>query len=475
MKLAASSKMLAFSKTRTGRRPISVNTLLRKEKDSSIFKLSAYGDTEPLWQDPNVGKIEYESKVPVKLNPRVSAPDIRKGDVPTNNVSGIGVRSEDGRSNAVTFSLGTQSTGDIVPDAMPSSYKLGAADAFADRFFKLAEMSDEEARSALEQLDAIEKSKLSPQQVARYSTIGAIAGPLVGLGRSAIQGGSRGNLIGGYFRDALKPSDYVRRVAGDAVAGAVTSGGIPILRSALDRQSAKSRVKQWVTENPDLGTVSAPPPMDAEMPLHKGAGMLSRLPTEHTEHIADLAGLGAMALGSGSHLYSQLKDKSEEGGPISPMAQSGLDLAGLGAMAAPTVAALSSLGKKAPGALAGGGNKWVNRANLAGLLALAVPTADKLQAHVRSAKGEDPEHKMLLGDKAHRALELAGYGTLAAPLIHNVAKGRGSWGDAAQLAGYATLAAPQVVPFEGPARTASELAGLGLLAAPTAVGMVGKH
>jgi hypothetical protein len=215
--------------------------------------------------------------------------------------------------------------------------------------------------------------------------------------------------------------------------------------------------------------------------LGKIAGALdylkSHLPSAGAEHATDLLGLGMMAAGSGSHLRSQLSGQGEGGGPISPAGQAGMDLAGLGVMAAPTVAELSSWKHHVPAGVghAGGGSRWTNIANLAGLSALAVPTLDKLQANIRARRaGVDPETKMLLGHKAHKALELGGYGALAAPLL---AQGRGmGLGGLSQLAGYGVLAAPTITNMkEGPGRTSSELAGLGLLAAPTAIGMLRGH
>lgn len=204
--------------------------------------------------------------------------------------------------------------------------------------------------------------------------------------------------------------------------------------------------------------------------LYKIAGLRNYLPTQHAEHVTDLAGLGLMAAGSAKHLHSQLTDS-----PDSPAANAGADLAGLGAMAAPSVAALTSLRHQhAPGRLAGGGSRLVNAVNLAGLGALGLSTADKLQAHIRARKGEDAEKKMLLSHGAHKALELGGYGGLAAPVL---AQGRHMGvGGLSLLAGYGALAAPVATDMEDtPARTGTELAGLGLLAAPSAIGMMRGH
>lgn len=201
----------------------------------------------------------------------------------------------------------------------------------------------------------------------------------------------------------------------------------------------------------------------ADAMLDKVAGLREYLLSDAAEKHTDLGGLGLMAASSLDKLRSQLKhpedpEKSLVGGTAG---RSGMDLTGLAAMATPTVARLVS----------GTGDKLTNVANLAGLGALAVPTLDNVQAGIRARRaGVDPEKKMLLGHKAHAGLELAGLGTLAAPVV----RGGLSPHSAMTLAGYGTLAAPVVEDlvqhdekkklFQGAGRSATELAGLGLLA-----------
>jgi predicted double-glycine peptidase len=202
----------------------------------------------------------------------------------------------------------------------------------------------------------------------------------------------------------------------------------------------------------------------ADLMLDKVAGLRDYILSDAAEKHTDLGGLGLMAASSIDKLRSQLKhpEDPERGSLVGGTAgRTGMDLTGLGLMAAPTLARLAT----------GTGNRFTNVANLAGLGALAVPTADNLQAAIRARRaGVDPEKKMLLGHKAHSALELAGLGTLAVP----VARGGLKPSSAATLAGYGTLAAPVVEDlvqhdenkkiFKGPGRSAAELAGLGLLA-----------
>lgn len=453
-KTSASWGRALIPKLRAGRRPISVHKLLSKERNGTYFKKhsAACDGPDPLWlQEPDM-RIEVESKLPTKH--RLSkAPSVgRPSDVPSSNISGIGAREEDGRSNSVTTLAGPNAEGGISPsESFPSSYKLGS-------------VSPEEAQRSLDQLDALEKSKPTPGKVGRYAAIGAVSGPAISLLKAKIQGKS-------YFKDAPRLTQKLRHIAGESAASSIGLGLIPIARHQMDQNAEKTKLRKFVAENPVTPRVEPPAKLAGI-----GSFLAHHAPTAHAEHLTDLAGLGMMAAGSASHLHSQRSGQGEEGGPIRPTAQAGLDLGGLAMMAVPTVAALSSLRKgHAPGNLAGEGSRFTNIANLAGLGALAAPTADKIQARIRSAPGQDPEHKMLLGDKAHKVLELGGYGALAAPIMRRAYHGQAGLGDLSQLAGYATLAAPQVAPIEGEARTKSELAGLGLLAAPTAVHMLGRH
>lgn len=496
---AAEAAAQTYRENKARRPPDGQGWIIGAEREHG--KHASYGDTEPLWMDPDMGKIDYESKVPVKLNQRITAPDGKKGDAPSDNMLG-GIKSEDGRGNATTVAAGANTGGDVVPDAMPSNYKLSAA--CIDELHKLGAVTDEEAMETLNRLDSLDKNKLTADQVGRYATLGAIAGPAINFGKSMLQGKG----IGGYFgKDHTTLLRRARHIGGDAIAGAATSGAIPLLRSALDRRASEQKLQDYVHTRA-AGTpphVMPPPPGDDAAPMVdppvKTAGIgnfvhsvrsLNTAPAHsaHWEHATDLLGLGAMATASGSHLAGQLSQRKDpnapESGPISTAGQASLDLGGLATMTIPTIAALNQLRKghvptTAPGANthAGGGRWGTNLANFAGLGALAIPTADKLQAHFRASPGESEESKMLLGHKAHRALELGGYGALAAGALRNADN---DWKDKAmQLAGYGALTAPHISEavggpsLEGPGRTALELGGLAALSVPSIRSMASHH
>jgi hypothetical protein len=224
-----------------------------------------------------------------------------------------------------------------------------------------------------------------------------------------------------------------------------------------------AQLEVGATNSPQERTASANPAYLAMMKIG-GKGFRDYILSDAAEKHTDLGGLGLMAGSSIDKMRSQLKhpENEEQGSMVGGTAgRSGMDLAGLGMMAAPTIARLA----------AGRGDRFTNVANIAGLGALAIPTADNIQAGIRARRaGVDLEKKMLLGHKAHAGLELAGLGTLAAP----VARGGLNRSSAMTLGGYGTLAAPVVEDlvqhdenkkvFHGAGRSATELAGLGLLA-----------
>lgn len=92
-KIAASATLLRHSKSRSGRRPMSVHTLLRKEKDSEIYKFSknggegSAGNVVPFANEDAPGVTGRAAQAPKSPN-----------DVPSR---------EDGRENAGTKIPGT--------------------------------------------------------------------------------------------------------------------------------------------------------------------------------------------------------------------------------------------------------------------------------------------------------------------------------------------------------------------------------
>lgn len=105
--------------------------------------------------------------------------------------------------------------------------------AMLDELEKLGAVSADQARRALDQLDALEKNKPDAAQVARYSATGAAAG--AGLG-------ALGRVI------AKSPGVGVRGVASDAIKGALGAGALPLVQSGLDRRAQVGTLKKYIQQ-----------------------------------------------------------------------------------------------------------------------------------------------------------------------------------------------------------------------------------
>jgi len=127
--------------------------------------------------------------------------------------------------------------------------------AFFDELSKIGAISDEQAAKALERYEALERSKPTGGQVARYGAIGAVAAPAIG---------AIGDVISGKRFESGK---RLRGHLGRAVTGALTSGAIPIVRAHFDRRAEMGTLKKYLAERgidtahldaPTAGKLSAP-------------------------------------------------------------------------------------------------------------------------------------------------------------------------------------------------------------------------
>ncbi len=100
-------------------------------------------------------------------------------------------------------------------------------------------VSQEDAAAALQRYKKLEDSAPTMKQVGRYAGIGAVAAPVATVLKDTISGGKP--LLGG-------AGNRLRTLAGNAVAGALTSGGIPLVRAHLDREAEKSTLRKYVAQ-----------------------------------------------------------------------------------------------------------------------------------------------------------------------------------------------------------------------------------
>lgn len=100
-------------------------------------------------------------------------------------------------------------------------------------------VSQEDAAAALQRYKKLEDAAPTVKQVGRYAGIGAAAAPIAAGLKDVISGAPK--VLGG-------PGARLRTVAGHAVAGALTSGGIPLVRAHLDREAEKNTLRKYVAQ-----------------------------------------------------------------------------------------------------------------------------------------------------------------------------------------------------------------------------------
>ena len=113
-----------------------------------------------------------------------------------------------------------------------------------DELCKLGMITDQQAQESLDRLD---RNKTTPGQVARYGALGAVTAPVIGAIGHAIKA-----------KPYAGGGSLLRHVAGDAAAGALSAGAIPLIRQGLDRSAEKKTLGKYLaqdTQTPAMGGV----------------------------------------------------------------------------------------------------------------------------------------------------------------------------------------------------------------------------
>lgn len=418
---------------RSGRRPMSVDTMLKKEKDGTLHTKFAqfYGPTLPFTDSSDKGAAPAGKKNP--------------DNIPSRESIDQGVKRQDSRDFAATV----QAPGNALLEAGVTNQPQERTASANPAYLAMLKIGGVGYQAHIVKAATEKRAFTLPELLAGTGGVAAGAGA-AGEGNrvgGAVAGGLGTLGVTALMHELPWPTSRL---------GELATVAAPVLGGALSGYGY-GKVKEHLKKKEDVVKEAAPYILQDRAETH-----------------TDLGGLGLMTASSLDKLRSQLKhpEDAEKGSLVGGTAgRGGLDLAGLGVMAAPTIARLAT----------NTGSRFTNLANIAGLGALAVPTADNVQAAIRARRaGVDPEQKMMLGHKAHGALELAGYGALAAPVIRGARAPHGSddhlplHSAAMTLGGYGTLAAPVVEDlaqhdedkkvFRGARRTATELGGLGLLA-----------
>ena len=111
-----------------------------------------------------------------------------------------------------------------------------------DELEKLGAVTDEQAQTALDRYEVLEKNKPSAGQVGRYAALGAVAGPAVGVVGNVLK--ARHPLNFGSNYKSLG-------VMSEAAKGALGMGVVPIVRHKMDQESEKKTLKAYIKEHED--------------------------------------------------------------------------------------------------------------------------------------------------------------------------------------------------------------------------------
>jgi hypothetical protein len=116
-----------------------------------------------------------------------------------------------------------------------------------DELVKLGAVSEDQARAALDRLEALEKNKPTGEQALRYGGLGAGAGLASRALGDAVEHGGAGAL------ERALP----RRYAAAAVTGGLMAGAIPMVRSTLDRRAEMGKLRSYLAQEPPTSLTPA--------------------------------------------------------------------------------------------------------------------------------------------------------------------------------------------------------------------------
>jgi hypothetical protein len=106
---------------------------------------------------------------------------------------------------------------------------------------KYAGVSPEHARRSLDRLDALEQSKPTAGQAARYGAIGGLGGAGIGAIGHLIESGSP-------LKGATTKAK-VLNLAANTAKGALGGGAIPLIRNTMDRRAEMGTLRRYMKEN----------------------------------------------------------------------------------------------------------------------------------------------------------------------------------------------------------------------------------
>jgi len=283
-KLAAAKGKMSIPQSRKGRRPMKVDTMLKKEKDGSLYKYTKMGsawaklagavgvemvdgkkrilsdmeaqekarqgmqipsvilgDLESMFAGEPEGIAKAGGEIKAPVNPGLTSKSVKKpGDAPTVTDDMVFAGDEDAYW------------------IQPNQVKQANFHSFFDEFLKLGAVTREEAAEALGRLKELEEEKPTIGELGRGSATGAIVGPGAMIAATAAKGGLSRKAVTGAVTKALrgaKPGRWGKAkaiggliggaLAAPAASGAVFGTGLPLVRRKMDVEAEKEQLRQY--------------------------------------------------------------------------------------------------------------------------------------------------------------------------------------------------------------------------------------
>jgi hypothetical protein len=156
------------------------------------------------------------------------------------------VRARTGKSPGYLARKGLQARRGIATkfDLGPEEAEMALQGKFGE-----AEITPEQAEESLIRYERLRSQKPTLGQVGRYAGLGAVSAPTIGMLKNYITSGPAEILAKPKNIERLGAAQaHGRALAGMAVAGALGSGAIPLVRTQLDQHAEKQKLRQFMDQ-----------------------------------------------------------------------------------------------------------------------------------------------------------------------------------------------------------------------------------
>ena len=246
-KYAVAKGNLQLANSRSGRRPMSVDTLLRKEKDGTLYKTTE-----------TIKKAATESGVP--LPGSLDQPAQRKKKPPSSSITPLNYEPSYPANTEDDYGHPAVETDKEVLGAVPEALEQAATR--VREFMSPEPVTYADATDAMKRLQKLEAHKLNREDIARAAATGAIVGPLSAIGGGMVTGAVPKTFREGY-RAAARPGvlgalrgagggglGVARTIAGAAAGSAIFGASLPLVSKALERRQEEEKLREYLGVRP---------------------------------------------------------------------------------------------------------------------------------------------------------------------------------------------------------------------------------